>query len=195
MLFMKTVNYEDLEKEWLFVREMPADENGLTTEWYQVSKEDFEKKAIPLMIRFTEGRDLPEGYVPETFLFLWDDDRIVGHFRIRHHLCESLRTGAGHIGYGIGKEFRGKGYGTEGLRLTLEIAREIVPEDEFYLRVNRDNPASLRVMMKNGGRIVAEDDSKYYVRIPNPGKRTAGTPEKVPAADEKTDESSGREKR
>ena len=61
-------------------------------------------------------------------------------------------------------------YGTEGLRLTLEEARHIVPEEEFYLRVNRDNPASLRVMMKNGGRIAAEDEAKYYVRIPNPGK-------------------------
>ena len=81
-----------------------------------------------------------------------------------------MRTGAGHIGYFIAKPFRGKGYGTEGLRLVLEEARHIVPEEEFYLRVNRDNPASLRVMMKNGGRIAAEDETKYYVRIPNPGK-------------------------
>ena len=95
---------------------------------------------------------------------------IVGQFRIRHYLCESLRTGAGHIGYFIGKAFRGKGYGTEGLRLTLEEAREIVPEDEFYLRVNRDNPASLRVMLKNGGRIVGEDEEHYFVRIPNKGR-------------------------
>ena len=102
--------------------------------------------------------------------FLWDDDTVVGQFRVRHYLCESLRTGAGHIGYFIAKPFRGKGYGTEGLRLVLEEARHIVPEEEFYLRVNRDNPASLRVMMKNGGRIAAEDETKYYVRIPNPGK-------------------------
>ena len=40
-----------------------------------------------------------------------------------------------------------------------------MPEDEFYLRVNRDNPASLKVMQKNGGRIVKEDDGHYYVRI------------------------------
>ena len=44
-------------------------------------------------------------------------------------------------------------------------ARTIVPEDEFYLRVNRDNPASLKVMQKNGGRIVKEDADHYYVRI------------------------------
>ena len=170
---MKAANQADSEKEWQFVREMLPDENGLTNEWYQVSREEFDTLALPRMISFAEGKNLPEGYVPETILFLWDDDRIVGQFRIRHFLCESLRTGAGHIGYCIGKAFRGKGYGTEGLRLTLEIAREIVPENEFYLRVNRDNPASLHVMLKNGGRIVEEKDEKIYVRIPNPGKRKA----------------------
>ena len=171
VLYVKAANREDTEKEWQFVRNMPPDENGLTNEWYGVSREDFETKALPQMIAFSEGKGLPEGYVPETFLFLWDDDRIVGQYRIRHYLCESLRTGAGHIGYFIGKEFRSRGYGTEGLRLTLEAAREIVPEEEFYLRVNRSNPASLHVMLKNGGRIVREDEDKYYVRIPNPGKK------------------------
>ena len=170
MLYVKTANMEDLEKEWLFVRDMPPDENGLINEWHGVSREDFAVKALPQMIRFAEGEGLPEGYVPETFLFLWDSDEIVGQFRIRHYLCESLRTGAGHIGYFIGKKYRGRGYGTEGLRLTLEEAAKIVPESEFYLRVNRDNPASLRVMLKNGGRIAAEDETKYYVRIPNPGR-------------------------
>ena len=174
MLYVKAANTADSEKEWRFVREMPPDENGLTNEWFMVSRAEFECRALPQMIAFAEGRGLPEGYVPETFLFLWDGDRIVGQFRIRHYLCESLRTGAGHIGCFIGREFRGKGYGTEGLRLTLEVAREIVPEEEFYLRVNRDNPASLRAMLKNGGRIVAEDEGKYYVRIPNPGKTAGG---------------------
>ena len=169
MLRLAEANFADAEKEWLFVREMPPDENGLTNEWYGVSREQFEAEALPRMIEGAEGRGLPEGYVPETILFLWDGDRIVGQFRIRHYLCESLRTGAGHIGYYVGKQERGKGYGTEGLRLTLEAARRIVPEDEFYLRVNRDNPASLKVMLKNGGRIVAEDGQKYYVRIPNSG--------------------------
>ncbi len=169
MLYLKKLNAEDMEKEWQFVRDMPEDENGLTNSLHGISRQDFEHRAFPAMMNFMEGKNLPEGYVPETFLFLWKDDEIIGQFRIRHYLCESLRTGAGHIGYCIGKAFRGKGCGTEGLRLALEAAREIVPEEEFYLRVNRDNPASLRVMLKNGGRIAAEDPEKYYVRIPNPG--------------------------
>lgn len=165
MLYLKETNYEDIEKEFLFVRDMPEDENGMTNEWNGVSREDFEQKALPQMIAHSKGENLPEGYVPQTILFLWDDNEIVGQFHIRHYLCESLRVGAGHIGYFIKKEFRGRGYGKEGLRLTLQIAKTIVPEDEIYLRVNRDNPASLKVMLANGGYIEHEDELKYYVRI------------------------------
>jgi len=165
MIYIKEANYEDIEKEYLFIRDMPIDENGMTNEWYGISREEFEDIALKQMIAFSKGEDLPEGYVPETYLFLWDDDEIVGHFRIRHYLCESLRVGAGHIGYCVKKECRGKGYGKEGLRLTLQIARTIIPEDEIYLRVNRDNTPSLKVMLHNGGYIVGEDEMKYYVRI------------------------------
>lgn len=170
MLYLKEANIEDIEKEWAFVREMPVDENGLCNEWHGVSWEDFENKALVKMLQFAKGENLPEGFVPETFLFLWDGDEIVGQFRIRHYLCESLRTGGGHIGYFIHKSCRGKGYGTEGLRLTLEVARNIVPEDEFYLSLDKHNLASLRVMQKNGGYIVGEEEGKIYVRIKNPGK-------------------------
>lgn len=165
MIFLKEANLEDIEKEYLFVRDMPIDENGFTNEWYGVAREDFEEKSLKTMIAYSKGEQLPEGFVPETFLFLWDDNEIVGLFRIRHFLCESLREGAGHIGYFIEKKYRGKGYGIEGLRLALQIARTIIPEEEIYLRVSKDNIASLKVMQHNGGYISYEDDYKYYVRI------------------------------
>lgn len=169
MLVLKKYN-TDIEKEWAFVRDMPEDENGLTNSLHGISKADFEEKAIPEMIKHEKGEDMPDWMVPETILYLWNGDVIVGQFRIRHYLTEALRNGAGHIGYFVKKEYRGKGYGTEGLRLTLDVARDIVPEDEFYLRVNKDNPASLSVMQKNGGKIVGEDEGHFFVRITNPGK-------------------------
>ena len=178
MIWLKEANREDAEKEWRFVRSMPEDENGLTNAWHDVSHEEFLNTALPEMISFARGEGLPEGYVPQTTLFLWDELTIIGQFRIRHTLNEALRTGAGHIGYYIAPEYRGRGYGTEGLRQTLKVAAGIVPEEEIYLRVNRDNPASLQVMLRNGGRIVSEDAGKYYVRIANPGKgRYPGTEE------------------
>lgn len=164
MLYLKEINFDDIEKEYLFVREIPFDENGFTNQWHGCSRESFDE-VVRKRIAYSKGEELPEGYVPESFFYLWKEDEIVGEFRIRHFLCESLREGAGHIGYFIGKEYRGCGYATEGLRLTLEKARGIVPEEEIYLRVNKDNPASLAVMLKNGGRIDHEGERVYYVRV------------------------------
>ncbi len=173
---LRETNTADLEQEWAFVRDMPEDENGLTNSWHGVSRETFAEKVLPQIMAWSRGEGLPEGYVPETQYYLWDEGRIVGQFRIRHYLCESLRAGAGHIGYFIAKPYRNRGYGTLGLRLTLEKARKIIPEDEIWLRVNRDNPASLRVMLNNGGRVVSEDEAHYFVRIPKDAGRAAVRP-------------------
>lgn len=165
MLYLKEANFEDIENEYLFVRDIPVDENGFTNEWSGILQEEFKEKALKTMIAYSRGDNLPIGYVPETYLFLWNKGEIIGQFRIRHYLCETLRRGAGHIGYYISDKYRGKGYCTEGLRLALQLAKKIIPEDEIYLRVNKDNPASLHVMLNNGGYIHHEDENKYYVRI------------------------------
>ena len=170
MLYLKETNVEDAEKEWLFVKDMPEDEFGLMNKWPGISFEEFKREALPALLDHAKGLNLEEGKVPETFFFLWDDDTIVGQFRLRHYLNDTLRTGAGHIGYFVRKDLRGKHYATEGLKMLLEIARNIVPEDEFYVRVCKINPASLHVMLNNGGKIVAENEERFFVRIKNPGK-------------------------
>lgn len=168
MLYLKEINFEDAQKEYEYISSVPEYEKSFENEFLSFARADFDSGVIQRMIDNSKGIGLPEGYVPETNYMLWDDDSIVGWFRIRHYLCESLVNGSGHIGYTIREDCRGKGYATQGLRLAIEKAAEIIPEDEIYLRVDRDNPASLRVMIKNGGYIHHEDDKKYYVRIKNP---------------------------
>ena len=75
MLYLKPANFEDLDSEYEYVKEMPFDENGLTNEFHGISKEDFEKIALPQMINWSKGIDLPEGFVPETFFFLWNQEK------------------------------------------------------------------------------------------------------------------------
>ncbi|MCR5754624.1 MAG: GNAT family N-acetyltransferase [Acetatifactor sp.] len=165
MLYLKAANLEDIEKEYDFITNLPADENGFTNPFCGCSYEEFETKILPGYIDHAKGLNLQAGYVPGTQFFLWDDDIIVGLFRIRHYLNDFLAGGPGHIGYGIRKEYRGKGYATKGLKLTIEKAWTIIPEDEIYLSVHKDNPASLQVQLKNGAYIHHEDEKEYFTRI------------------------------
>ena len=64
MLQLKAANLEDIEKEWQFIRNVPADENGFTNDWSGISREDFEQTALPDMIRFSKGENLPDWMVP-----------------------------------------------------------------------------------------------------------------------------------
>ena len=111
--------------------------------------------------------DMPEQFVPETYYYLWDKQVLVGEYRIRHYLTEALKVGAGHIGYSIKKEYRGKGYGTKGLAMVLDIAREIVPVDEIYLRVLKCKIRSFKAINSNGAYIADEDETHYLIMLSN----------------------------
>jgi predicted acetyltransferase len=162
---LRKINLQDVEAQWVYTTALPEDENGLTNPYNGVSFDEYKEKVLPKQISHENPVDMPDWFVPETYYYLWDEDKLIGEFRIRHHLTDALREGAGHIGYSISKEYRGKGYGTEGLRLTLLKAKEIVPEDEIYLRVNKDNIASQKVMLNNGAYRAGEDDEHFFMRI------------------------------
>ena len=162
---LRKININDIEAQWAYTTELPTDENGLTNPFNGVSFDEYREKVLPTLISYEHPVNMPEWFVPETYYYLWNDDCLVGEFRIRHHLTEALRNGAGHIGYSIAKEHRGKGYGTQGLKLTIQIAKEIVPEEAIYLRVNKDNIASQNVMLNNGAYKVGEDEEHFFMRI------------------------------
>ncbi len=163
---LKKINIQDAFAQWEYTTVLPVDENGLTNPYHGVTYDEYVKNVLPELISYENPVHMPEWFVPETYYYLWDGNLLVGEFRIRHYLTDALRNGAGHIGYSIQKGMRGNGYGTTGLKLTIEIARAIIPEDEIYLRVNKDNIASQKVMLKNGARVADEDEAHFFMRIP-----------------------------
>ncbi|MDD7764679.1 MAG: GNAT family N-acetyltransferase [Peptoniphilaceae bacterium] len=171
MLYLKAINIEDIQKEYEFITNTPENENGFTNKFCGCSFDEFEKIILPKLINNSKGIDLQSGYVASTEYFLWNDDNIVGLFRIRHSLNEFLKNGAGHIGYGIKEDCRNKGYATKGLKLAIEKAFEIIEEDEIYMSVSKNNLQSLKVQLNNGAYIHHEDDEKYYTRIKNQNKK------------------------
>ena len=165
MLELRKMNYIDIRQQWEYVTALPADENGLTNPYEGVSLEEYERVVLPELVMHENPINMPDWFVPETYYYLWDGDKLVGEYRIRHYLTEALKAGAGHIGYSIKKEYRGKGYGTKGLKMVLDIAREIVPEDEIYLRVLKSNIPSFKAINSNGAYIAGEDEMHYLMRV------------------------------
>ena len=95
MLYLKEINLADADKEYEYLTALPADENGFTNPDHGVSREDFHRVALPRLIGYAAGVGLPEGFVPMSSFLLWEDDRIVGLFRVRQRLNDALREAAG----------------------------------------------------------------------------------------------------
>jgi len=92
------------------------------------------------------------GIVPSSTYWVYETEtgRIVGAVNIRHYLNEELLRVCGNIGYGIRPDERGKGYATHALALALDKCRA-VRMSRVLLGCYKDNPASARIIQKNGG--------------------------------------------
>ena len=121
MLKLKEINLLDAKKEYELFSTMTKNENGFENEYARLEFEEFKTKAIPAMLEMAQGINLPNGYVPATTYILWLGDMPVGVFKLRHYLSDFLRQGPGHLGYGIRKEYRGKGLASQGLALAIKI--------------------------------------------------------------------------
>lgn len=110
---------------------------------------------------WSKGINLPDTYVAQTIFVLFDDEIPVGIGKLRHELNEHSRLIGGNVGYAIDPQLRGKGYATVLLKLLLEKAKEIGIK-EILLTVEKYNPSSRRVIEKNGGKLIKENDQRWY---------------------------------
>ncbi len=105
---------------------------------------------VSLVHGWEDGIDLPEGFVKHAELLAVVGDDIVGRTSIRFELNEFLATIGGHIGYSVRPQFRRRGYATEILRQSLEIARAR-GIDPVLVTCDVDNVGSQKVIEANGG--------------------------------------------
>jgi predicted acetyltransferase len=110
----------------------------------------------PELLRgLTEGRrasSFEAGRVPATFLVAEVGGWIVGRTSIRHELNEQLFEAGGHIGYGVLREHRRRGYATEILRQSLIVARA-EGISRVLVTCDDDNLGSAAVIERCGGRL------------------------------------------
>jgi predicted acetyltransferase len=98
------------------------------------------------------GRNLPQRFVPGTFLVADVAGQIVGRTSIRFELNDFLLREGGHIGYGVLPRHRRRGYATEILRQSLIIARA-EGIDRVLVTCDEDNAGSRTVIESCGGQL------------------------------------------
>lgn len=111
------------------------------------------------------------GRVPSTAYFATIDNKPVGMLQIRFELNDKLLATGGHIGYSVRPSMRGKGYATLMLALALERCASLGIH-EVLVTCNVDNPASARVIEKNGGELenIVENSKgekfrRYWIKV------------------------------
>jgi predicted acetyltransferase len=164
-IYLREVQISDgmNEKIYEMLQCIDKEENGFMNGACGISKEDFPgyiEKLINQKIK-------PEiGLVPQTTFWLFDRYDIIGFSKMRHYLNEKLRVKGGHIGYGIRKDKRNKGYGKRILELTLKEIEKI-GVFEVLCTCDSDNIASRKIIEASNGKLEREDNNHciYWINM------------------------------
>ena len=115
---------------------------------------------------------VPKGLVPSsTYLAVREKDNyIVGMIDIRHYLNEYLTQVGGHIGYGVRKTERNKGYAKQMLKLALEKCKELKIK-KVLITCDEDNIASEKVILSTNAKfedircIDGENKKRFWIDL------------------------------
>ena len=161
---LKPLSASDGREIYDMLQEIPADENGYVNNVHGISYEEY-KSWLAREEANARKTEIEDGWkVPQSTYWLYADGKPVGQGRIRHFLTDALREAGGNIGYVVRPTERGKGYGTILLReLRKEAARLGI--ERALVTVHNDNPASIRVAMKNGGALEKVTDTRHLIWV------------------------------
>lgn len=137
----------------------------------ELAREDF-GQFVRELEEEAAGIGLPKGMpAQQTYLLLKDGALVVGEIRFRPELMSPYERFSGHIGYNVRPSMRGRGYATRLLALLLDEARKLRLQG-VSLTIDEENPASVRVIEKNGGKLLrsTKDPVKARVAVTDDGE-------------------------
>lgn len=157
------------ENQWM--EAVPEFKEGATsTFWDYPTVPTSPAEYIQRFSDFSQGKNLPVGFVPATMYWFIDNENFIGYANLRHALNEKLKERGGHIGYHIRSKYRKMGYGTKILGLALLKAKELRLK-KVLITCDNSNIASYKIIEKNGGKLedIIEVDTipirRYWIKV------------------------------
>lgn len=133
----------------------PTNPKSIDDDWFFRTKSWYDKKE----------QGLVEGQPVSFHYWAIDNGKFIGEFQLRTEFSEKVMMEIGSIGYAVRVSEQGKGYGTEIIRLGLELAKQHGLE-KVLLTINDKNKASIHICEKLGGElqdtIEAYNDAEGY---------------------------------
>ena len=157
--FLRPLSREDSRAIFQLLQTIGKEENAFHNDVNGMSYQEF-REWLVLQEAWAKGERLPKGYVRQWTFWLCVDDVPVGYGKLREHVTESSRLLGGNIGYAIGADYRGKGYGTVLFELLLAKAEELQLK-EIVSTVEKNNLPSRRVHEKCGMLLLEETPERW----------------------------------
>ena len=150
-IILRPIRANENKDVYEMFQEIPAEENGFYNTAHGLTEEEF-KNFCKKRVESSQGINLKEGFVPDTYYLLMADNYPVGIAKLRHYLNEALSKRGGHIGYCIRPSSRGQKFGNIILQKVLEQAK-LKNIDRVLLTIREDNIPSRKACEHNGGKL------------------------------------------
>ena len=161
---LKRLSVDDGNDIYEMLQQIPKDENGFINNINGLTFDDYKNWLIKSEVD-SQKTEIEDGWkVPQSVFWLFVDEKPIGMSKIRHFMNEKLLQEGGMLGYTIIPDERNKGYGTILLRELLKEANKL-NIDRVLLTIRNSNIASIKVAIKNEGKIVKVNEERHFVWI------------------------------
>ena len=160
---IKQLTVDDGEDVYNMLKRIGREENHFQNPVHDMTFEQY-KEWLKEQDDWANERNLPTGYAGQTSFWMYVDGKPVAFGKIRHILNENSRTVGGNLGYAVDPLHRGKGYATIILGELISIANQMGIEEKL-LSVEKFNYASKKVIEKNGGYVIKENELRWYFHV------------------------------
>lgn len=159
---LEEINLGMGQPEYEMYRDIPAKESGSTNLCNGLPFDVFPSFIESQMAR--KYQTISPFDTPTAIYIFYVNDKPIGYAGLRLDIDEKWKKWSGNIFYAVRSSARGKGYGTALLDAMLKEAKNH-GIDEVLIQSSAGNIASQKIIEKNGGKFLSEDEGTRYYKI------------------------------